>query len=61
MANQEKCKQALEDIAQQANQIFSYRPPATYEEAIQAAEEVAAKQRKRLAENDRARKEKEGK
>ena len=61
MANQEKCKKALEDIAKQANEIFSYRPPATYEEAMVAAEEVAAKQRERLAENDRARKEKEGK
>jgi hypothetical protein len=52
IANQDRCRKALEDIANQANQIFTYRPPATYEEAMAEAEAVAAKIRQELAEKD---------
>ena len=52
MANQEKCRRAVEDVANAANSMFAYRTPATYEEAMAEAGGVAAKIRAELAAKD---------
>ncbi len=51
MAKQEKCKQALAEIASAVNNM--YKPLPTGQAAIDAGREVAAKIRKQLEENDR--------
>ncbi len=52
MADQSKCQRAMEEVAQAVNGMFSYRRPATAEEAEATAEEVASRIRAELATKD---------